>query len=243
MATRFSHGLLVCALLVSQTLSLDAENSAVALSARVKVIDVDRQSGSSGAQNVVVWMSPQDPATPRRAFPGGRFRLAQHNKSFEPHILIVPVGAVVEFPNRDPFFHNVFSLFEGKRFDLGLYEAGTTRRVSFDRAGISYIFCNIHAEMSAVVIALDTPYYAVSNRKGEIVIPEVPEGKYTMHVWYETALPENLSAMTRDVTVTPQSSTLGVLEVPAAAPISAHKNKYGMDYEPPAPGTPGYAQP
>ena len=70
------------------------------------------------------------------------------------------MGAVVQFPNHDPFFHNVFSLFEGKRFDLGLYEAGSSRNVSFDRPGISYIFCNIHAEMSAVVIAcrlLTTP--------------------------------------------------------------------------------------
>ena len=68
-------------------------------------------------------------------------------------MLVVPVGSVVAFPNRDPFFHNVFSLFEGKRFDLGLYEAGSTRDVLFDKPGVSYIFCNIHAEMSAVVIA------------------------------------------------------------------------------------------
>lgn len=243
MALRFGRGLLVCALLGGQMLPLKGERADISLSGRIKVIDNRHESQSANAQNVVVWMSPQDPTAARRAFPGGRFRLAQHNKSFEPHILVVPVGAAVDFPNRDPFFHNVFSLFEGKRFDLGLYEAGTTRRVSFDRAGISYIFCNIHAEMSAVVIALDTPYYAISNRKGEIVIPDVPEGKYTMHVWYETALPENLTAMTRDVTVTQQTSTLGVLEVPAAAAVNAHKNKYGMDYEPPAPGSPGYAEP
>jgi len=75
------------------------------------------------------------------------------------------------------------------------------------------------------------------------VIPEVPSGKYTMHVWYETALPENLVAMTKEITVTPQSSTLGIVEVPAAPAVNAHKNKYGMDYEPPVPGTPGYERP
>ena len=66
-------------------------------------------------------------------------------------------GSSVEFPNRDPWFHNVFSLFNGKRFDLGLYEAGSTRTVHFDREGISFIFCNIHPEMSAVIVVLRTP--------------------------------------------------------------------------------------
>ena len=128
-------------------------------------------------------------------------RLVQRNKSFEPHVLVVPVGSVVAFPNHDPFFHNVFSLFEGKRFDLGLYEAGSTRDVHFDKPGISYIFCNIHPEMSAVVVALDTPYYGISDSRGQVVIANVPSGKYTLRVWYESALPETLKAMTREVTV------------------------------------------
>jgi hypothetical protein len=153
------------------------------------------------------------------------------------------VGSVVQFPNRDPFFHNVFSLFEGKRFDLGLYEAGSTRNISFDRPGISYIFCNIHAEMSAVVIALDTPYFGISNRKGEIVIPAVPAGRYTMRTWYETAPQDALDAMTHDISINENTSTLGVLQVPAGPAISAHKNKYGMDYEPPAPNSPAYDHP
>ena len=210
------------------------------LSARVKVLENGTKAESSHAENVVVWLSPgaQTPTKPSPKLP--LLRLTQHNKSFEPHLLVVPVGAVVQFPNRDAFFHNVFSLFEGKRFDLGLYEAGTTRNVSFDRPGVSYIFCNIHAEMSAVVIALDTPYFGISNRKGEVVIPQVPVGRYTMRVWYETALPETLNAMVREVNVTEDSSTLGVLEIPAGLAITAHKNKYGMDYEPPEPNNPAY---
>jgi plastocyanin len=212
------------------------------LTARVQVLGESAVS-SSHMQNVVVWLSPADARTPTRPFPAGRLRLTQHHKSFEPHLLVVPVGAVVEFPNRDPFFHNVFSLFEGKRFDLGLYEAGTTRNVSFDRPGVSYIFCNIHAEMSAVVIALDTPYFGVSNRSGEVVIPQVPVGRYTMKVWYEAALPATLDALSREVNVTAGASTLGVLEIPPAVAANAHKNKYGMDYEPPAPDSPGYDHP
>jgi plastocyanin len=213
------------------------------LSARVKVVEAGGKAESFHAENVVVWLSPMGTQTATKPFPTHPLRLTQHNKSFEPHLLVVPVGAVVQFPNRDPFFHNVFSLFEGKRFDLGLYEAGTTRNVSFDRPGVSYIFCNIHAEMSAVVIALDTPYFGISNRKGEVVIPQVPAGRYTMRVWYETALPETLNAMMRQVSVTENSSTLGVLEIPADLAATAHKNKYGMDYEPPNPNTPAYDRP
>src|SRR6266576_2657776 len=173
----------------------------VTLSVRVKVVDPARNTESGHAENVLVWLTPMGKLAPLPSAPKQALRLAQHNKSFEPHLLVVPVGAVVQFPNRDPFFHNVFSLFEGKRFDLGLYEAGTTRNVSFDRPGISFIFCNIHAEMSAIVVALDTPYYGISNRKGEVAIPRVPPGHYTLKAWAETALPENLNALTREVTI------------------------------------------
>lgn len=215
----------------------------VTVSARVKVIDNHLSSDALHAENVVVWLTPLGGEPTARFVAKQPLVLVQHHKSFEPHLLVVPVGAVVRFPNRDPFFHNVFSLFEGKRFDLGLYEAGTTRYVSFDRAGISFIFCNIHAEMSAIVIALDTPYYGISNRKGEVVIPRVPSGQYTLKTWAETALPENLNALTREVTISDNSSSLGVLEITAGMVSTAHKNKFGMDYEPPAPNSPGYQQP
>lgn len=215
----------------------------VTLSGRVKLVSGGKQTESPHAAGVVVWLTPLDPHTTMKPFHTGPLKLVQHHKSFEPHLLVVPVGAVVEFPNRDPFFHNVFSLFEGKRFDLGLYEAGSSRYVSFDRPGVSYIFCNIHAEMSAVVIALDTPYYSISSSKGEVVLPDVPLGKYSLHLWYETALPETLKTLTREITVTEASSTLGVLELPAERLASAHKNKYGMDYEPAEPNSPGYNNP
>ncbi|HTZ96832.1 MAG TPA: hypothetical protein VMB18_10565 [Terriglobales bacterium] len=181
------------------------------------------------------------PATATLSLP--RPRLTQKNKSFQPHVLVVPVGSKVEFPNRDPFFHNVFSLFEGKRFDLGLYEAGSTREVQFDKTGVSYIFCNIHAEMSAVVIAVNSPYYAVSDLRGELVIPNVAPGRYAMHVWYDGVPQDTLNAMTRTITVSEDSSTLGLLRLPASSPPPAHKNMYGKDYTPPAPGNPTYEHP
>ncbi len=220
-----------------------ARGQEITVSGRIRVNGADRNLEPPHAENVVVWLTPVGAQPNTKFVPKQPLRLTQHNKSFEPHLLVVPVGAVVQFPNHDPFFHNVFSLFEGKRFDLGLYEAGSTRNVSFDRPGISFIFCNIHAEMSAIVIALETPYYGISNRKGEIVIPQVPAGDYTMRAWSETALPENLNSLTREITVSENKSTLGIVQINSAATSTAHKNKYGMDYEPPAPNNPVYEHP
>ena len=213
----------------------------VTLTARVELQSGDKAEKPHESGNVLVWLVPQAGAV--KSAPSQQTqkpRLDQRNKSFEPHVLVVPVGSVVAFPNHDPFFHNVFSLFEGKRFDLGLYEAGGTRDVHFNRTGISYIFCNIHPEMSAVVVALDTPYYGISDSRGQVVIANVPSGKYTLRVWYESALPETLKAMTREVTVSEASSTLGVLRLAEANLPATHKNLYGRDYDSPAPDTPAY---
>jgi plastocyanin len=170
-------------------------------------------------------------------------RLVQRNKSFDPHVLVVQAGSMVEFPNRDPFFHNVFSLFEGKRFDLGLYEAGTTRMVRFDRPGISYIFCNIHPEMSAVVITIATRFYSISNAEGQLSMAGVPYGRYILHVWSEGMGPENTQPLTREITIGENVASLGVIRVPPVdGQHMAHKNKYGRDYDTPAPNSSVYEQ-
>src|SRR5216684_160642 len=152
----------------------------VTLTGHVEVQHHKKNAKAADPANVVIWLTPLDstvsPIPIADRFPPHP-RLVQKNKSFDPHVLVVPVGSLVEFPNRDPFFHNVFSLFEGKRFDLGLYEAGTTRDVRFDRLGISYIFCNIHPEMSAVVINMATPLYAISNREGQMRMSGVAYGR------------------------------------------------------------------
>jgi plastocyanin len=187
---------------------------------------------------VVLWLKPREIAEADSApaeQPHKRLQLIQKNKNFQPHVLVVPVGSTVDFPNHDPFFHNVFSLFDGKRFDLGLYEAGATNSVRFDRLGVSFLFCNIHPEMSAVVIAVDTPYYGVSDGAGNITIHDLPDGKYELHMWYERSLPEDLKTLKRSVTVSATTKDLGtilVLENPNFSP--AHKNKYGQDYTSPS---------
>jgi plastocyanin len=191
----------------------------------------------SDASNVAIWLTPLDPQGGTVAYssqPQKSTRLLQRNKAFVPHFLIVPVGTTVEFPNQDPFFHNIFSLYDGRRFDLGLYEAGTTRTTRFDRPGVSYLFCNIHAEMSAVVLAVDTRYFATSDRSGKVIIRDVPDGRYQLNVWYERSAPGELSELRRVVTISDSSRNLGpisLVEIPNFT--LAHKNKYGLDYVPP----------
>ena len=220
--------------------------------AHAELVTVTARVAWTGARHIrkhdspeaVVWLTPLGGSAPQwKPKPGPIPKLVQKNKSFSPHLLVVPVGSVVEFPNRDPFFHNVFSLFDGKRFDLGLYEAGTSRNVHFDKPGISYIFCNIHAEMSAVVITLPTPYYAISNQRGELVIPSVPPGRYTLRVWYEAAPQELLDAQIREVDISENSNTLGVLHLTPPAQAPNHTDKYGRQYEPPSPDSPAYTRP
>lgn len=135
-----------------------------------------------GGISAVVWLTPivQQANGPPDVRPMHSV-LRQRNKAFEPHLLTVTKGSTLEFPNLDPWFHNVFSLFNGKKFDLGLYETGTMRTVRFEREGVSYIFCNIHPEMSAVVVVVATPYFAVAGKNGEFSIPDVPPGRYMFH--------------------------------------------------------------
>jgi plastocyanin len=182
---------------------------------------------------VVVSLTPVDEAKAAELKrPPIRATLVQKNKAFSPHILVIPPGSVVQFPNRDPFFHNVFSLFEGKRFDLGLYESGSTRSVKFDRPGVSYVFCNIHPQMSAIVIALDTPYYALADKAGNIRISDVMPGQYLMQIWAEGLNTEDMQGLFRRVTVDQDVVDLGKIEVPSLESLAQHKNKYGREYDP-----------
>jgi plastocyanin len=197
------------------------------------------QSGSDAAPDasqVVVWLTPPGSTTmPHTAIDKPRHRLVQHNKRFEPSLLVVPVGSVVDFPNDDPWFHNVFSLYRGKRFDLGLYQAGAQRSVRFDRIGPSYLFCNIHPEMTGVVLAVDSSLYAISDKSGRYTISGVTPGKYTMHIWYENAKPESLATLQRAVVVDDTARSLPTVSVPVVKQIQKeHKNKYGQDYDPDA---------
>jgi plastocyanin len=237
------NGVIQCGAMLFIALLASASTMAqTALKARVQLTRNGHHVAN--ASQAVVWLTPVGtPVDPPQQKASEIPQLVQKNKAFHPSLLVIPVGGKVEFPNHDPFFHNVFSLFEGKRFDLGLYESGTTRFVQFDKPGISFIFCNIHAQMSAVVIALATPYYAVSDARGDLSIPQVPPGRYELQVFHSSVAPDTLRALNREITIAPGATSLGTFTLAESDLLLAHKNKYGRDYDRPEPDSPAYARP
>lgn len=137
------------------------------------------------AQHAVIWLA----ASGAPAAPLQKVVLDQRNLAFAPHVLAVRVGTTVEFPNNDKVFHNVFSFRDGKKFDLGMYPKGAVKRIVFDTPGLARLFCNIHPNMAAYIMAVDTPYFAVSDEQGAFTIAGVPPGTYTYHAWRPGAEP------------------------------------------------------
>lgn len=186
----------------------------------------------SASAPVVVWLSRigVNGETDLKAKPGiGRsFQMVQKDKTFVPHLLVVPTGSLVAFPNRDPFFHNVFSLFNGRRFDLGLYQTGATRSVPLNREGVSYIFCNIHPEMGAVIVSIATPYFAVSAHNS-VQVHQVPPGDYLLKVWAEDASAASLEKASRPVKVGKVNNDAGAVNI-MLQPRQPHPDKYNSAY-------------
>jgi plastocyanin len=114
-------------------------------------------------------------------------QIAQIDRRFTPDLVIVPVGSTVSFPNMDPIFHNVFSLSKARSFDLGSYDKGETRKVTFAKAGIVDVYCHLHANMSATIVVTPNRWYAQPSATGEFHIEDVPPGEYTLVAWHRFA--------------------------------------------------------
>jgi plastocyanin len=133
-------------------------------------------------RNVVVYLTgvtkPGGPA-PMRA------RIAQKDEQFTPQVAVVTTGSTIDFPNEDPYFHNVFSLSSAASFNLGRYRSGESRARQFPQAGIVKVFCQIHAQMNAVILVLDHPWFAIPEADGTFTIPNVPAGEHSLVAWHE----------------------------------------------------------
>ncbi len=218
---------LLCGLVIIPGM-LCAQHRAAELRLRV----VSSLPGAQRAVPAVAWLTPLQGTALPPFDPKEDYTILQKNRTFIPHLLVIPVGSVVRFPNADPFYHNVFSLFEGKRFDLGLYEAGSQKSVVFSREGVSYIFCNIHPEMSAVVLALATPLYAVADSDDSFAMRNIPPGDYSLHVWIEGVPQPFLDGLSRQVHVFSHDIDLGTISAPIARPEQmTHTNLYGKAYD------------
>jgi plastocyanin len=145
-------------------------------------------------------------SAPQPAFEEGgdmHATMKQENETFVPHLLAIRVGTTVDFPNGDPFFHNVFSLSSAKRFDLGRYARGHSKSVRFDEPGIVRVFCDIHSHMNAFILVFSHRFFAVTDDQGRYRIDRVPPGTYSVVAWYE-----GIQQQTRPVTITGDGKTV-----------------------------------
>jgi plastocyanin len=195
--------LAVLSLLVSQAIATTtnpASVSAFEVTVRVRLYEAKSGEALKDYSEVVAWLVPvRTLQTASLNTDRPHYRMMQRDKMYEPHLLVVPAGSIVEFQNRDPWFHNTFSISGNKRFDLGPNRAGGQKTVRFDRAGVAYVFCNIHPQMAAVVLTVESPYFGVSDKAGHISIGNVPPGAYVLHVWYENAASQTLKTLHRAI--------------------------------------------
>ena len=216
--------------------------AAATVSGRFELVDSQEPSVRKlrDYSGIAVWLEPSQGKAPVPA--NSTWTIRQKDKRFIPHVSVITAGTSVSLPNLDPIFHNAFSNFAGQPFDTGLYPPGGTQRIRFTREGVVRVFCNIHSSMSAVILVLGTPWYAVTGVDGSFKIENVPPGEYQMHVWHERASEETLQRLARKVSfddtglVIPpiRISESGYLELP-------HKNKFGREYPPEPAERPGYS--
>ena len=181
---------------------------------------------------VLLWLEPVDRLAPAPASPK-RVQMIQREKRFTPHVIAVPLGSTIDFPNFDPIFHNAFSNFSGQPFDVGLYPPGTNRSWTFKQPGIVRVFCNIHPTMSAVIGVFSTPWFAVTPVSGQFTIADVPPGEYQLRLFHERAVPENLQALERRIHVPDGGLILPLISISETGFVPApHLNKYGQEYPP-----------
>jgi plastocyanin len=213
---------------------------AASVSGKVRLSDSTLPAVSKGRDysGAVVWLEPL--TAPGAASPSVRrppAQMEQKDKQFIPHVLAIQAGTDVTFPNVDPIYHSAFSNFSGQIFDLGLYPPRTSRTVRFDRMGVVRIFCNIHSTMSAVIVVLKFPWFAVTDAAGGFTISDVPPGDYQLRVFHERAAQQTLEALERRITVSDQDPPLPLLTISETGYVEGpHQNKYGQDY-PAAPDT------
>jgi plastocyanin len=207
----------VLVLIVSQAIATTtnpASVSAFEVTVRVRLYEAKSGEALKDYSEVVAWLVPvRTFQTASLNTDRPHYRMMQRDKMFEPHLLVVPAGGIVEFQNRDPWFHDAFSISGNKRFDLGPNRAGGGQKtVTFDRAGVGYVFCN-HPQMAAVVLTVESPHFGVSDKAGHISIGNVPPGAYVLHVWYENAASQTLKTLHRAIVLGDDHSCMSTVSI------------------------------
>ena len=215
------HTMLAALLTLGWTAPAMAQGQGARVSGRVNILEKENKP-SPDLSDAVVYLEGQGPAAP-----AAHFEITISDKVFSPHVLVVPVGSTVAFPNHDPFNHNVFSVSEPNSFDLGLYGRGEGKAKTFTSPGLVRVFCNVHPRMVALIEVMATHHYAQPGADGLFTIAGVEPGSYRLHVWHERAPSE----VVKEITVGPA----GVSDIQVALNARGfrsqpHKNKFGKDY-------------
>lgn len=189
-----------------------------------------RRGQRPNVNETVVWLEPVG-ATKVTKPAAQVAQMVTRSKALQPHVIAIPAGSTIQFPNDDPISHNLFSLSSGNVFDLGLYRKGAGKSKKFDRPGVVNVYCNVHPNMSAVVHVLETPYISYIDSTGAFAIKDVWPGKYRLIAWNELG------------------TTQSEIEVPAAGAFKgssaltidsrgfrsqSHMNKFGKPYSKPS---------
>lgn len=211
-------------LALASLLALGAPLAAATVGGKVNFIMKKGQTPVVG--ETLVWL---EPAAGRPApKPAGKFQMTTRGKALIPHVLAVPVGSTVEFPNDDPISHNLFSLSPASTFDLGLYRRGAGKSQKFTTPGVINVYCNVHPQMSAVIHVMPTPYYAFVDAAGNYAIRDVPAGKYKVVAWNEQG---GQSATMVDVGAAGATNVILTLDS-SNYRAGTHMNKVGKPYAP-----------
>lgn len=192
-----------------------------------KVAFVAKRGQNPVAAETLLWLESAGRTSPRKPAP---FQMVTRGKALLPHVLAIPVGSTVEFPNDDPISHNLFSLSPGNAFDLGLYRKGAGKTYKFDKPGLVNVYCNVHPNMSAVIHVLTSPYYVLADSTGAYRLTDVPAGRYRLVAWNEQG-GQNESII--DVTSSGQvTGNLALTLDSRNFRQASHMNKEGKPYNP-----------
>ena len=198
----------------------------VKVTGRIVILEKDNKA-SADLGDAVLFLEGTGGGAGGTPAPAAVVEIAITDKVYAPHVVVVPVGSTVRFPNHDPFNHNVFSTSEPNRFDLGLYGRGEARSQVFAEPGLVRVYCNVHPRMVAYVQVMAKRYYAQPGADGSFTIDNVPPGRYRLHVWHERIPTEVVKEITAG------AGGGGVLQIALNARgyrWEPHTNKYGRNY-------------
>lgn len=215
-------------LLISTLLLSVAALSAEAANVSGKINFVAKRGQNPNANETLVWLEPTGKTSIKR--PPSTVSIVTRGKALVPHVLAIPVGSTVEFPNDDPISHNLFSLSSPNAFDLGLYRRGAGKSHKFESAGLVNVYCNVHPNMSAVIHVMATPFYAFADAGGTYTLADVPPGKYRLVAWNEQG-----GQSDTPLEVTSGGQVVGTLALTLDSRNyrqAQHLNKEGRAYQP-----------